>query len=59
MWIRILMDLMSSKDGDELCGKVSEILWKFGISATDENGDFKDLYTLCCDVAEVLNNNTK
>ena len=50
-----LIDLMSSKDGDELCDKVIDILRKAGISATDENGDFKDLYTLCCDVAEVLN----
>ena len=49
------MALMSCKDGDELCEKVIDILWKVGISATDENGNFKDLYVLCCDVAEVLN----
>ena len=50
-----LMSLMSCKNGDELCLKVIDILHKFGISATDEYGDFKDLHTLCCDVAEVLN----
>ena len=55
MGLRILMDLMSSKDGEELCEKVTELLKHFGITAIDSNGNFKDLYTLCCEVAEILN----
>ena len=54
MKLKDLIDVMSCKNGDELCEKVIDILWKVGISATDENGDFKDLYTLCCDVSDVL-----
>ena len=59
MGLRILADLMSSKNGDELFGKVTEILKRFGITTTDSNGNAKDLYTVLCEVAEVLNNTTK
>ena len=50
---------MCSKDGDELFEKVSEILNRFGITVADSNGNVKDLYTVLCEVAEVLNNTTK
>lgn len=50
-----LMDLMSCKDGEELFVKVSEILEEKGITVMYSNGGVKDLYTLCCDVAEVMN----
>ena len=55
MGMRILIDLMSSKDGDELFEKVTEILKRFGITTTDSNGSVKDLYTVLCEVAEVWN----
>ena len=55
MWLRILVDLMNSKNGDELCGKVTEILKRFGISMLNKDGSYKDTYTLLCEIAEVLN----
>lgn len=55
MGMRILMDLLSSKDGDELFKKVTELLKRFGITATDSNGNIKDLYTVVCEIAEVWN----
>ena len=54
-----LMALMSCKDGDELFLKVAEILDHYGISVVNEDMSVKDLHTLCFDVADVLNNNTK
>jgi hypothetical protein len=54
-----LMSLMSFKNGDELFEKVVSILSQFDIEVIDTNGNDKSLYTLCCDVAKVLNNNTK
>ena len=50
-----LMALMSCKNGDELFVKIKEILSHYGISVYNEYGKLKDLYALCCDVAEVLN----
>ena len=55
MGIRILMDLMSSKDGDELFEKVQKLLSKFGITTHNADGSVKDLYIILCEVAEVLN----
>ena len=54
-----LMALMSCKDGDELFEKIVRILEHFDIEVVDEDGNDKSFYRLCCDVAEVLNNNTK
>ena len=54
-----LLDLMSSKNGDELFEKAISILAHFDIEAVDEDGNDKSFYRLCCDVAKVLNNNTK
>lgn len=59
MGLKIIMEFLSSKDGDELFEKVSEILKRFGITTTDSNGNVRSLYDVLCDVAEVLNNNTK
>lgn len=55
MGLRILEDLMDSKDGDELCGKVTEILKRFGISVLNADGSYKDTHTLLCEIAEVWN----
>lgn len=50
-----IINVICSKDGDELFEKVSEILSHFGIEVTDSNGNVKDLYTVLCEVAEVWN----
>ena len=50
-----LIDLMASKNGDELFEKVVSILSQFDIEVVDSEGNDKSFYTLCCDVAEVLN----
>ena len=55
MGMRILMDLISSKNGDELFEKVKKLLNKFGITVYREDGSTKDIYTLLCEIAEVLN----
>ena len=59
MGMRILMDLLSSKNGDELFEKVNKLLGKFGIAVYNADGSVKDLYTVLCEIAEVWNNNTK
>ena len=50
-----IIDLMSSKDGDELFEKMVSMLAHFDIEVVDEDGNDKSFYRLCCDVAEVLN----
>lgn len=55
MGFKILADLMDSKDGDELCGKVTEILKRFGISVLNADGSYKDTHTLLCEIADVWN----
>lgn len=55
MGLRIIMDFLSSKDGDELFEKVSKVLSRFGITTTDSDGNVRNLYDVLCDVAEVLN----
>ena len=50
-----LIDLMSSRDGDELFEKVANILCQFGIATTDDNGNFKDINTLCNEIAKAMN----
>ena len=55
MKLKDLIDVMACKDGDELFEKMVRILANFDIEVVDENGDDKSFYTLCCDVAEVLN----
>ena len=59
MKLRELMALMSYQDGRELYCKVEEILKNFGVDTCREDGMIKNLYEVCCDVAEVVNNNTK
>ena len=53
--MRILMDLLASKDGDELFEKVQKLLNKFGVTVYNSDGSVKDLYTVICEIAEVLN----
>lgn len=55
MKLKELMDIMSSKDGDELFEKTSELLKRIGVSVYNEDGSYKDTYTLICEIAEVLN----
>ena len=50
-----LIDLMSSKNGDELFEKVTVILDQLGISVLNEDGSYKDTYTLICEISEVWN----
>lgn len=54
-----ILSLLSCKNGDELFERVGNILIQYDISVYNNDGSVKDLYTLCCDVAEALNNNTK
>lgn len=55
MGLNIIMDFLSSKDGDELFEKVSKVLSRFGITTTDSDGNVRNLYDVLCDVAEILN----
>lgn len=55
MKLKELIDMMSSKDGDELFEKASEFLKRIGVSVYNEDGSYKDTYTLLCEIAEVLN----
>ncbi len=50
-----IIDLRSSKDGDELFDKVTEILSRFGITVYNKDGSVRDLYAVLCEVAEVIN----
>lgn len=50
-----IINLLSCKNGDELFEKVTEILGRFGITVCNEDGSIKDLYTVLCEVAEVIN----
>lgn len=50
-----ILDLLSSKDGDELFEKTSEILKRIGVSVYNEDGSYKDTHTLLCEIAEVWN----
>jgi hypothetical protein len=55
MGLKIIMEFLSSKDGDELFEKATEMLARFGITTTDSDGNVRNLYDVLCDVAEVLN----
>ena len=50
-----ILSLRTCKDGDELFEKMVLILSQFDIEVIDSEGNDKSLYTLCCDVAKVLN----
>ena len=50
-----ILSLRSCKNGSELLNKVEDIMREFNISVYNESGMPKDMYALCCDVAEVLN----
>jgi hypothetical protein len=54
-----ILDLMSCKNGDELFEMVVSMLSQFDIEVFDSDGNDKSFYTLCCDVADVLNKDTK
>lgn len=53
MTFRDILNLRSCKNGDELFGKVAEILSELQINVYDEDGEVKDLYDLCCDVTSI------
>ena len=50
-----ILSLRLCKDGDELFEKMVSILSQFDIEVVDSEGNDKSFYTLCCDVAEVMN----
>lgn len=54
-----IMNLISCRSGDELFEKLVSILARFDIEVVDSDGNDKSFYALCCDVAEVLNKDTK
>lgn len=54
-----ILNLLLCKDGDELFSGVQEILDRLGVSMLNEDGSYKDTYTLLCEIAEVWNDNTK
>jgi hypothetical protein len=54
MKLKELMDVIASKDGDELFEKTSEILKRIGVSVYNEDGSYKNTHTLICEIAEVL-----
>ncbi len=56
MKLKDLIDVMACKDGYELFKKVEGILNGLGVNVYDESGLVaRDLYAICCDVAEVWN----
>ena len=55
MKLKELMDVIASKNGDELFEKTSELLKQIGVSVYNADGSYKDTYTLICEIAEVLN----
>ena len=54
MKLKDIAELMSCTEGYELFDKIEEILKGYGVSVRRETGGLKDLYEVCCDVAEVL-----
>lgn len=54
-----IIDVMTSKNGDELFESVVGILNRLGISMYNEDGSYKDTYTLICEIAKVWNKDTK
>lgn len=55
MKLKELIDVMASKDGDELFEKTESILKRLGVTMLNEDGSYKDTYTLLCEIAEVWN----
>ena len=55
MKLKELIDIMACRDGRELYYKVEEILASIGVDARHGDGAMKNLYEVCCDVAEALN----
>jgi hypothetical protein len=55
MKLKELIDMMLCQDGDELFEKTSDVLKRIGVSVYNEDGSYKDTYTLICEIAEVLN----
>lgn len=48
-----IINMMKSKNGDEVFEKVTEILNRIGVSVYNADGSVKDFYTVVCEVAEV------
>lgn len=55
MKLKGLIDVMMSKDGDELLEETENELKRLGISMLNEDGSYKNTYTLLCEIAEVWN----
>jgi hypothetical protein len=50
-----LMNLLSGKNGDEMFEILKHTLSYVGITVYNADGSYKDIYTLICEIAEVLN----
>ena len=50
-----IMNLLSSKDGDELFDKIKDVFNRMGIDVYNEDYSVKDLYQVACELVEVMN----
>ena len=50
-----IMNLLSSKDGDELFDKIKDGFNRMGIDVYNEDYSVKDLYQVACELVEVMN----
>ena len=55
MKMKALIEIMACKEGNEMFDKIEEILNDFHIDVYRKDGTIKDLYEVCCDVADVWN----
>lgn len=51
MGIFEILDLIESKDGNELFEKVKNLLGRLGIDIYNEDGSVKDVHTVCHELA--------
>lgn len=54
MKLKEIINIITSTNGSELFEQVKGILAGLGICVYDEDGNVKDLYDLCCDIADVF-----
>ena len=50
-----VINMIASKDKDELFEKVKTTLESIGVDVYNEDGSVKDLYTVICEVIEAWN----
>jgi hypothetical protein len=55
MGLEIIAAVLACKNGDELFEKASAILKRFNINVCNEDGSYKDIHAVICEVADVIN----